>query len=177
MIQIAQDNDTTPQTLDEMFTQEEQKALIERGFLGTPTPAEKAPTPMEIIEAYLESIIDRRVEEKVSQIMQSHATIALISEEQKELIRSAIEERMFDHENEHDHDAFCTTGEMREIAEEVVMEIDLSEKIDRAVSRSSAVEDALEEKFDDKFDEKFDEKIDEIDWEEKVREGLTRIIG
>ncbi len=176
MINIAQDNDTTPQTLDEMFTQEEQKALQERGFLGTPV-VEKAPTPEELLVAYLESIIDKRVEEKVSQIMSSHATIALISEEQKELIRSAIEERMFDHENEHDHDAFCTTGEMREIAEEVVMEIDLSEKIDRAVSRSSAVEDALEEKFDDKFDEKFDEKIDEIDWEEKVREGLGNILG
>jgi hypothetical protein len=39
------------------------------------------------------------------------------------------------------------------------------------------VEEALEEKCDDKFDERFDEKLDDIDWEEKVREGLVNILG
>lgn len=183
MIQIAQDNALTPVELDKLFTQEEQRALEERGFLGP--VVEKAPTqaPTLIqdlsatIMAHLEALIDERVnelvEEKVAAIMSSHATIALISQEQRDIIASMIDA----HESEYDHEGFCTTGEMREIAEEVVMEIDLSEKIDRAVSRSSAVEDALEEKFDDKFDEKFDEKIDDIDWEEKVREGLVNILG
>ena len=168
MINIAQDNDTTPQTLDEMFTQEEQKALEERGFLGAPVPApkmEKAPTPEELLVAYLESIIDKRVEEKVSQIMSSHATIALISDEQKELIRSAIEERMFDHENEHDHAEFCTVGTAQNLITDAFGDMDISHEVRRAIDRSSIVEDIV------------DEKIDDIDWEEKVREGLTSIIG
>ena len=191
MINIAQDNDITPVELDKLFTQEEQKALEERGFLGAPKPTVKewvesglemsrvqpepkpAPDPMTALMTNLEAFIDKRVEEKVAAIMQSHATMALISQEQRDIMQSLIDE----HESEHDHDGFCTTGDMREVAEEVVMEIDLSEKIDRAISRSSAVEEALEEKFDDKFDERFDEKLDDIDWEEKVREGLVNILG
>jgi hypothetical protein len=45
------------------------------------------------------------------------------------------------------------------------MEIDLSEKIDRALSRTNIVEDIVETALDD------------IDWEEKVREGLVNILG
>jgi hypothetical protein len=177
MINIAQDNDITPVELDKLFTQEEQKALEERGFLGP--VVEKAPALIhrksidEMLRELINEQIDKLVEEKVAAIMQSHATMALISQEQRDIMQSLIDE----HESEHDHDGFCTTGDMREVAEEVVMEIDLSEKIDRAISRSSAVEEALEEKFDDKFDERFDEKLDDIDWEEKVREGLVNILG
>jgi hypothetical protein len=171
MINIAQDNALTPVELDKLFTQEEQRALEERGFLGP--VVEKAPTPAPTliqdlgatIMAHLEALIDERVnelvEEKVAAIMQSHATMALISQEQRDIMQSLIDE----HESEHDHDGFCTTGDMREVAEEVVMEIDLSEKIDRALSRTNIVEDIV------------DNKIDDIDWEEKVREGLVNILG
>jgi len=171
MINIAQDNDTTPVELDKLFTQEEQRALEERGFLGP--VVEKAPTPAPTliqdlgatIMAHLEALIDERVnelvEEKVAAIMSSHATIALISQEQRDIMQSLID----DHESEHDHDGFCTTGEMREIAEEVVMEIDLSEKIERALGRTNVVEGIVETVLDD------------IDWEEKVREGLVNILG
>jgi hypothetical protein len=168
MITIAQDNNTSPQTLDEMFTQEEQKALEERGFLGTKVKAptvEKAPTAGELLVAYLESIIDKRVEEKVSQIMSSHATIALISDEQKELIRSAIEERLFDHENEHDHDEFCTTEGVNNIVENAISDLDIDHAVRRTIDSSNIVEDIV------------DNKIDDIDWEEKVREGLGNILG
>lgn len=169
MIQIAQDNDTTPveqskllrEYLDTAETILPKPALIHRKSID------------EMLREMINEQIDKLVEEKVAAIMSSHATIALISQEQRDIMQSLID----DHESEHDHDGFCTTGDMREIAEEVVMEIDLSEKIDRAVSRSSAVEEALEEKFDDKFDERFDKKIDDIDWEEKVREGLVNILS
>jgi len=174
MINIAQDNDTTPVELDKLFTQEEQRALEERGFLGTPAPyldtAETMlPKPAlihrksidEMLREMINEQIDKLVEEKVAAIMQSHATLALISQEQRDIMQSLIDE----HESEHDHDGFCTTGDMREVAEEVVMEIDLSEKIDRALSRTNIVEGIVET------------AIDDIDWEEKVREGLVNILG
>jgi len=174
MINIAQDNDTTPVELDKLFTQEEQRALEERGFLGTPAPyldtAETIlPKPAlihrksidEMLREMINEQIDKLVEEKVAAIMQSHATLALISQEQRDIMQSLIDE----HESEHDHDGFCTTGDMREVAEEVVMEIDLSEKIDRVLSRTNIVEGIVET------------AIDDIDWEEKVREGLVNILG
>ena len=175
MINIAQDNDTTPVELDKLFTQEEQKALEKRGFLGAaPAPyldtAETIlPKPAlihrksidEMLREMINEQIDKLVEEKVAAIMSSHATLALISQEQRDIMQSLIDE----HESEHDHDGFCTTGDMREVAEEVVMEIDLSEKIDRVLSRTNIVEGIVET------------AIDDIDWEEKVREGLVNILG
>lgn len=165
MIQIAQDNDTTPQTLDELFTQEEQKALQERGFLGTPTPAEKAPTAGELLVAYLESIIDKRVEEKVSQIMSSHATLALISDEQRDMMLELVQDAIDSHLNDIDHDDFCTNDKVSEIASEMIGDIDMEAVVARAINHSNIVEDIV------------DEKIDDIDWEEKVREGLSNILG
>ena len=100
MINIAQDNDITPVELDKLFTQEEQRALEERGFLGP--VVEKAPTPAPTliqdlgatIMAHLEALIDERVnelvEEKVAAIMQSHATIALISQEQRNMMEEMV---------------------------------------------------------------------------------------
>lgn len=181
MINIAQDNDTTPVELDKLFEAEEARTLhLERPpYLDTAETILPKPALIhrksidEMLREMINEQIDKLVEEKVAAIMSSHATIALISQEQRDIMQSLID----DHESEHDHDGFCTTGDMREVAEEVVMEIDLSEKIDRALSRSSAVEEALEEKFDDKFDERFDEKINDIDWEEKVREGLVNILS
>ena len=177
MINIAQDNDTTPVELDKLFTQEEQRALEARGFLGAPKPTveewvasvQPEPTPAlihrksidEMLREMINEQIDKLVEEKVAAIMQSHATLALISQEQRDIMQSLIDE----HESEHDHDGFCTTGDMREVAEEVVMEIDLSEKIDRVLSRTNIVEGIVET------------AIDDIDWEEKVREGLVNILG
>ena len=168
MIQIAQDNDTSPATLDELFTQEEQKALEERGFLGTPVPAptaEKAPTAGELLVAYLESIIDKRVEEKVAAIMSSHATIALISDEQREMMKEMVDDAMDTHLSDIDHDEFCTVGTAQNLINDAIGDMDISHEVRRAIDSSSIVEDIV------------DEKIDDIDWEEKVREGLTSIIG
>lgn len=165
MIQIAQDNDTTPQTLDEMFSQEEQKALQERGFLGTPTPEEKAPTAGELLVAYLESIIDKRVEEKVSQIMSSHATLALISNEQRDMMLELVQDAIDSHLNDIDHDEFCTVESANGLIHDAIGDIDISHEVRRTIESSSVVEDIV------------DEKIDDIDWEEKVREGLSNILG
>ena len=164
MISIAHDNDTTPQTLDEMFTQEEQRALEERGFLGTPV-VEKAPTSGELLVAYLESIIDKRVEEKVAQIMSSHATIALISDEQREMMKELVSDAIDVHLSDIDHDEFCTVENANTIVHDAISDMDIDHAVRRSIDSSNVVEDIV------------DSKIDEIDWEEKVREGLTRIIG
>lgn len=171
MINIAQDNDITPVELDKLFTQEEQKALEERGFLGP--VVEKAPTPAPTliqdlgatIMAHLEALIDERVnelvEEKVAAIMSSHATIALISQEQRDIMQSLID----DHESEHDHESFQTHAEVEEAVEEALIESDIENAVKRALNNSTIVEDIV------------DNKIDDIDWEEKVREGLVNILG
>lgn len=192
MINIAQDNDLTPVELDKLFTQEEQKALEERGFLGTPAPAPyldtaetilpkptTAPAPTQeptliqdlgaTIMAHLESLIDQRVEalveEKVAQIMSSHATIALISEEQREMMQEIVNDAIDVHLSDIDHDEFCTKEQAEEIAVEALGDIDMESAVDRAINRSNIVEDIV------------DNKIDDIDWEEKVREGLGNILG
>ena len=171
MIQIAQDNALTPVELDKLFTQEEQRALEDRGFLGP--VVEKAPTqaPTLIqdlgatIMAHLEALIDERVnelvEEKVAAIMSSHATIALISQEQRDIMRAFVDE----HEANHDHDEFCTKEQVEEIAEEALSDIDMEGVVKRAIGHSNIVEDIV------------DSRIDDIDWEEKVREGLVNILG
>jgi hypothetical protein len=168
MIQIAQDNALTPVELDKLFTQEEQKALQERGFLGTPVPAptvEKAPTAGELLVAYLESIIDKRVEEKVSQIMSSHATIALISTEQREMMQELVDDAINVHLSDIDHDEFLTTEGVNNIVENAISDIDFDNAVRSVLDSTNTVEDIV------------DNKIDDIDWEEKVREGLTSIIG
>jgi hypothetical protein len=173
MINIAQDNDTTPVELDKLFTQEEQKALEERGFLGTPKPTveewvasvqpepKPAPDPMTTLMANLEAFIDKRVEEKVAAIMQSHATIALISQEQRNMMEELVNDAMDVHLSDIDHDEFCT----KEQAEEIIGDIDMESAVKRAISHSNIVEDIVET------------AIDDIDWEEKVREGLVNILG
>jgi len=165
MINIAQDNDTTPVELDKLFTQEEQRALEERGFLGP--VVEKAPTLIhrksidEMLREMINEQIDKLVEEKVAAIMQSHATLALISQEQRDIMQSLIDE----HESEHDHDGFCTRGQAEEIAEEALIETNIENAVKRTISHSNIVEDIVET------------AIDDIDWEEKVREGLVNILG
>jgi len=165
MINIAQDNALTPVELDKLFTQEEQRALEERGFLGTPVPVEKAPTAGELLVAYLESIIDKRVEEKVAQIMSSHATMALISQEQRDMIEELVDDAINVHLSDIDHDEFLTTEGVNNIVENAISDIDFDHAVRSVLDSTNTVEDIV------------DQKIDDIDWEEKVREGLTSIIG
>jgi hypothetical protein len=170
MINIAQDNDTTPVELDKLFTQEEQRALEARGFLGP--VVEKAPTPAPTliqdlgatIMAHLEALIDERVnelvEEKVAAIMSSHATIALISQEQRNMMEEMVSDAIDVHLSDIDHDGFCT----REQAEEIVSDIDMESVVKRAIGHSNIVEDIVETALDD------------IDWGDKVRQGLNEIL-
>ena len=115
--------------------------------------------------AYLESIIDKRVEEKVSQIMSSHATIALISDEQREMMKEMVDDAIDVHLSEIDHDEFCSVGTAHSLIADAIGDLDMSHAVRRTIDSSSIVEDIV------------DEKIDDIDWEEKVREGLGNILG
>jgi hypothetical protein len=182
MINIAQDNDTTPVELDKLFTQEEQRALEARGFLRAPKPTAEEwvasgleqmtrvqPEPTlihrksidEMLREMINEQIDKRVEEKVAAIMSSHATIALISDEQGDIMKQMVVDAIDEHESNHDHDEFCT----KEQAEEIIADIDMEGAVKRAIGHSNIVEDIV------------DNKIDDIDWEEKVREGLVNILG
>jgi hypothetical protein len=164
MINIAQDNDITPVELDKLFTQEEQRALEERGFLGP--VVEKAPALIhrksidEMLREMINEQIDKRVEEKVAAIMSSHATIALISDEQGDIMKQMVVDAIDEHESNHDHDGFCT----REQAEEIVSDIDMESVVKRAIGHSNIVEDIVETALDD------------IDWGDKVRQGLNEIL-
>lgn len=173
MINIAQDNALTPVELDKLFTQEEQRALEERGFLGAPAPyldtAETIlPKPALIYRKYIDEMlremineqIDKLVEEKVAAIMSSHATIALISQEQREMMEEMVSDAMDVHLSDIDHDEFCT----KEQAEEIVSDIDIENAVKRTISHSNIVEEIV------------DTRIDDIDWEEKVRQGLSDIL-
>jgi len=178
MINIAQDNDTTPVELDKLFTQEEQRALEERGFLGTPAPyldtAETIlPKPAlihrksidEMLREMINEQIDKLVEEKVAAIMQSHATIALISQEQRDMMEEMVSDAIDVHLSDIDHDEFCTKEQAQELAGEAINDMNMESVVERAINRSNIVEDIV------------DNKIDDIDWEEKVREGLVNILG
>ena len=115
--------------------------------------------------AYLESIIDKRVEEKVAQIMSSHATIALISTEQREMMQELVDDAINVHLSDIDHDEFLTTEGVNNIVENAISDIDFDNAVRSVLDSTNTVEDIV------------DNKIDDIDWEEKVREGLTSIIG
>lgn len=169
MINIAQDNDTTPVELDKLFEAEEARTLhLERPpYLDTAETILPKPALIhrksidEMLREMINEQIDKLVEEKVAAIMSSHATIALISQEQRDIMQSLID----DHESEHDHDGFCTKEQAEEIAEEAIIETNIENAVKRTINNSNIVEDIV------------DSRIDDIDWEEKVREGLVNILG
>lgn len=189
MINIAQDNDTTPVELDKLFEAEEARTLhLERPpYLDTaetilprkPTleewvaHAQPEPKPAlihrksidEMLREMINEQIDKLVEEKVAAIMSSHATIALISQEQREMMEEMVSDAIDVHLSDIDHDEFCTKEQAEEIAEEAIMETDLENAVKRTINNSNIVEDIV------------DSRIDDIDWEEKVREGLVNILG
>jgi len=109
--------------------------------------------------------IDKLVEEKVAAIMQSHATIALISEEQRDMMEEMVSDAIDVHLSDIDHDEFCTKEQAQELAGEAINDMNMESVVERAINRSNIVEDIV------------DNKIDDIDWEEKVREGLVNILG
>ena len=173
MINIAQDNDTTPVELDKLFEAEEARTLhLERPpYLDTAETILPKPALIhrksidEMLREMINEQIDKLVEEKVSAIMSSHATIALISQEQREMMEEMVSDAIDVHLSDIDHDEFCTKEQAEEIAEEAIMETDLENAVKRTISHSNIVEDIV------------DSRIDDIDWEEKVREGLVNILG
>lgn len=157
MIQIAQDNALTPV---------EQSKLI-REYLDTAETILPKPALIyrksidEMLREMINEQIDKLVEEKVAAIMSSHATIALISQEQRDMMKEMVSDAMDVHLSDIDHDEFCT----KEQAEEIISDIDMESVVKRAIGHSNIVEDIV------------DSRIDDIDWEEKVREGLGNILG
>ena len=173
MINIAQDNDTTPVELDKLFEAEEARTLhLERPpYLDTAETILPKPALIhrksidEMLREMINEQIDKLVEEKVSAIMSSHATIALISQEQREMMEEMVSDAIDVHLSDIDHDEFCTKEQAEEIAEEAIIETNIENAVKRTISHSNIVEDIV------------DSRIDDIDWEEKVREGLVNILG
>ena len=177
MINIAQDNDTTPVELDKLFEAEEARTLrLERPpYLDTAETILPKPALIhrksidEMLREMINEQIDKLVEEKVAAIMSSHATIALISDEQREMMKEMVSDAIDVHLSDIDHDEFCTKEQAEEIAEGAISDLDMEGAIKRTVNNSNIVEDIVEDIVDN--------KIDDIDWEEKVREGLVNILG
>ena len=173
MINIAQDNDTTPVELDKLFEAEEARTLhLERPpYLDTAETILPKPALIhrksidEMLREMINEQIDKLVEEKVAAIMSSHATIALISQEQREMMEEMVSDAIDVHLSDIDHDEFCTKEQAEEIAEEAIIETNIENAVKRTISHSNIVEDIV------------DSRIDDIDWEEKVREGLGNILG
>lgn len=161
MIQIAQDNTLTPveqskplrEYLDTAETILPKPALIYRKSID------------DMLREMINEQIDKLVEEKVAAIMSSHATIALISQEQRDMMKEMVSDAMDVHLSDIDHDEFCTKRDAEEIAEEALNDLDMEGAVKRAIGHSNIVEDIV------------DSRIDDIDWEEKVREGLGNILG
>ena len=82
-----------------------------------------------------------------------------------EMVEEGIDDAMNEHLSNIDHDEFCTKEQAQELAGEAINDMNMESVVERAINRSNIVEDIV------------DNKIDDIDWEEKVREGLVNILG
>jgi hypothetical protein len=109
--------------------------------------------------------IDQQVERKVNEIMQSHATLALIDEKTEERIRGIAGDLIAEHEADHDHES------RDDISDTVATHIahhDFSDTIRRSVEEIISDGDYPTE-------ERVQEMMDDIDLEEKVKEVLRNI--
>lgn len=115
----------------------------------------------------IENHVNELVERKVNEIMQSHATMALIDDKMKDYIADLVKEKMDEHESDHDHDHESRDDISDAIATHIAHH-DFSDTIRRSVEEIISDGDYPTE-------ERVEEMIDDIDFEEKVKEVLRNI--
>ena len=109
--------------------------------------------------------IDQQVEAKVNQIMQSHATMALIDEKTEERIKEIAKDLMDEHESDYEHHS---TDDISDTVATYVNHTDWSGVIRRSVEEIISDGDYPTE-------ERVQEMMDDIDLEEKVKDVLRNI--
>jgi hypothetical protein len=110
--------------------------------------------------------IDQQVERKVNDIMQSHATMALIDEKMEDRLRDIAKEVMDEHEGDYSH---LSNDDVHEEISTQFAHTDFSPQIRQAVEEIISDGDYVTE------DRVVDIVTDEIDFEEKVKEVLRNI--
>ena len=109
--------------------------------------------------------VNELVEAKVNNIMQSHATMALIDEKTEERIRDIAGDLIAEHEADHDHES---RDDISDTVATHIAHTDFSDTIRRAVEEIISDGDYPTE-------ERVQEMIDEHDYEESVKEVLRNI--
>jgi len=105
------------------------------------------------------------VEKKINDIMQSHATMALIDEKTKELIEGMVEDRVLEHESDFDHPS---NDDVSDLVATHINHYNFEEMLRGAVEQ--IVRDG-----DYATEERVEELIGEHDFEESVKEVLRNI--
>ena len=126
------------------------------------TPYQLMDTLGKVLFAHIEAL----VEAKVNDIMQSHATMALIDEKTEERIREIAKDLMDEHESDYEHNS---TDDISDTVATYVHNIDLADKVKYAVQECMSDGDYVTE------DRVVDIVTDEIDFEEKVKEVLRNL--
>lgn len=138
----------------------------------TPTPA----TPNELLSenhdllykllAVIENHVNELVERKVAQIFQSHATMALIDEKTEERLREIADDAIGVHESDFEHHS---TDDISDTVATHIHNHDWSHNIKRSVEEILSDGDYCTE---ERAQELAQDAIYDIDWTDKVKEGL-----
>jgi hypothetical protein len=121
---------------------------------------------MDSIGKYLLGMIEGIVERKVAEIMQSHATMALIDEKTEDRIREIAADLITTHEGDYDHPG---NDDISDTVDAHINGHDFSHNIKETVEAIFSDCDYVTE------DRVVDIVTDEIDFEEKVKEVLRNL--
>jgi PHD/YefM family antitoxin component YafN of YafNO toxin-antitoxin module len=119
--------------------------------------------------------IDKRVEEKVNQIMESHKTMMLLDENIETRMRvianEVAGEAIVVHEQDYEHN---TEDEIHDIAVNAQQNVDLTSMVERTVNQILQDDDYATK---EDASEIAQDKVDDIDWQEKVKEAMQEIMN
>jgi hypothetical protein len=134
----------------------------------TPTPNETISENHDLLWKLINTFnqhVNELVEKKINDIMQSHATMALIDEKTEDRIVELIEDRIREHESDNDH---VDRDEVNDTVATHIAHTDFSDTIRRSVEE--IINDG-----DYATEERVEELIGEHDFEESVKEVLRNI--
>lgn len=121
------------------------------------------------IGKYLVGMIEGIVERKVNQIFQSHATMALIDEKTKDLLRDIAADLITEHEQDFEHHS---TDDISDTVATHIAHYNFDDQIRRSVEEILSDGDYCTE---ERATELAGDACADIDFEEKVKEVLRNI--
>ena len=134
----------------------------------TPTPNETISENHDLLWKLINTFnqhVNELVDRRVNEIMQSHATMALIDEKTEDRIVELIEDRIREHESDNDH---VDRDEVNDTVATHIAHTDFSDTIRRSVEE--IINDG-----DYATEERVTEMIDEADITDQVKEVLRNI--